>query len=384
MPSSITSLQPPTRISTLQETLIVSKPTPIPSLVVGENLNVLVLSSSLESKALLQIKNSTLLAYSPFPLQSGEILTVRVDQLHPMIVLRMILREDAEISKTNEFLKLYRSNPIALKEMISSVKDYLVHDNLKVLAKYLPKEDIQNMIKVMEKIIISKNNTTNPLFVKDSIVALGLAGERRLMKSLSDPKILSDEKNNGTLKGILLKLSSGLTPIPVPSENTKHDTQLIRQFSHFADHAATVIESLQIVNILAQEQDGLFMLQIPFQFPEGIRTQDLYIESDRSRRADESGKQCRVVLFLDMDTLGELAVDAGIQDKVIQCTLKCSDQHVLYFLQTLLPELHKSLSGIDYVIGNMQCVLDKNIRAWKNDYLQNHSVLSQSVIDLRI
>ena len=384
MPPSIASPQPSTRISTLKETHRVSKPTPIPALVVGENLNVLVLSSSLERKALLQIKNFTLLAYSPFPLQSGEKLTVRVDQLHPMIVLRMILGEDAEISKANEFLKLYRSNPAALKEMIISAKEYLVHDNLKVLAKYLSKEDIQNLIKVMEKIIISKNNMTNPLFLKDSIIALGLANERRLMKSLSDPEILSDEKYNTTLKGILLKLSSELTPIPVLSEYTKHDTQMIRQFSHFADHAATVIESLQIVNIMAQEQDGLFMLQIPFQFSEGIRTQDLYIESDRNRRADESGKQCRIVLFLDMDTLGELAVDARIQDKVIRCTLKCSDQHVLDFMQNLLPELHKTLSGIDYVIDNMQCVLERNIRSWKNDYLQNHGIFSQSVIDLSV
>jgi hypothetical protein len=85
-----------------------------------------------------------------------------------------------------------------------------------------------------------------------------------------------------------------------------------------------------------------------------------------------------------MDTLGELMVDAGIQDKVIQCTLKCSDQRVFDFLQTLLPELHKTLSGIDYVIGNMQCVLDRDIRSWKYDYLQKHSIFSQSVIDLSV
>jgi len=382
MPSAIASPQPPRRISTLQETPRVSKPTPLPSLVVGENMNVLVLSSSLERKALLQIKNSTLLAYSPFPLQSGETLTVRVDQLHPMIVLRMIPREDAEISKINEFLKLYRSNPNALKEMITSVKDFLSHDNLKVLVKYLSREDIQNMVKVLEKIIISKNNMTNPLFLKDSIVALGLAGERRLMKSLSDAEILRNEKNNPTLKGILLKLSSELTPIPVTSEYNESDTQKIRQFSHFADHAATVIESLQIVNILAQERDGLFVLHFPFQFPEGIRIQDLFIESDRSRREDDTGKQCRIVLFLNMDILGEIAVDAGIQDRVIRCTLKCSDQHVFDFIQTLLPELHKALSGIDYTISSVQCVLDINIQSWKNDFLSNHHLYSQSVIDV--
>ena len=383
-PVVIASPQPSNQINTLQTAPRVSKPISIPALLVGENLNVLVLSSSLEHKTLLQIKNSTLLADSPFPLESGETLTVRVDQLHPTIVLRMIRREDTKISQANEFLRLYRSNPGALKEMIASVQEYLSDDKLKVLSKYVSKEDIQNMIKVLEKIIISKNNVTHPLFLKDSMVALGLAGERRLMKSLSAPEILSNEKNNPTLKGILLKLSSELKPIPLTIEHIKLDTQMIKQFSQFADHAATVIESLQIVNILAQEGDGLFVLQFPFQFPEGIRMQDLFIESDRGRGEHESGKQCRIVFFLDMDTLGELAVDAIINDKSIRCTLKCSDQHVLDFMQTLLPDLHKTLSEIDYAIDNVQCVLDINIQSWKNDYLQNHSLFSQNVIDVSV
>jgi hypothetical protein len=381
MPPVIVPPQSPRQISTLQTIPHVSKATPIPSLIVGEKLNVLVLSS-LEHNALLRIKNSTLLAYSPLPLQSGETLMVRVDQLHPMIVLYMIPRNDEEISKMNSFLKLYRSNPAAMKELITTLKDFLSHDSLAVLAKYVSKEEIQNMTKVLEKIIVSKKNITAPLFLKDSIVALGLAGERRLMKSLSDIETLGNEKNNPTLKGILLKLSSELTPISVTSEYIESDTQKIGQFCQFAGHAATVIESLQIVNILSQEQDGLFLFQFPFQFPDGVRMQDLYIESDRNSKKDEPEKKYRIVLFLDMDTLGEMAVDAGIQDKAIRCTLKCSDQFAFDFLQTLLPELHKALSGIDYTLSSVQCILDRNIQSWKNDFLNNRSLYSKSVIDV--
>ncbi len=382
MPLVITSPQPSRQIITPQEAPPVSKSTSIPSLVVGENLHVLVLSSSLDRRALLQIKNSTLLAHTPLPLQIGEKLTVRVDQLHPTIVLRMILPENIGISKANELMKLYRSNPGALKEMIISVKDFLYPDNIKELSNYISEKDIQNMIKVLGKIIISKNNITNPLFLKDSIIALGLANEQKLMKALSDPAILADQKNSPTLKGILLKLSSELTPIHIANEYTEQDSQKIRQFSHFVDQAATVIESLQIVNILAQEWDGLFVLQFPFQFPEGIRMQDLFIETDREKSEQGAGKQYRIVLFLDMDTLGELAVDAGIQDRTFCCTLKCSDQHVLDFIETLIPELHETLSGLDYTIGSVQCVLDMNIQSWKHDFLQNHNLYSQSVIDV--
>lgn len=146
----ITSPQPSSKIITPQEAQSVSKSTPIPPLVLGENLHVHVLSTSFNRKALLQIKNFTLLAHTPLPLQSGETLTVRVDQLHPMIVLRMILQEDSEISKSNEFLKLYRSNPGALKEVIATVKDLLHSDHLKNFANYISKKDIQNIIKALE------------------------------------------------------------------------------------------------------------------------------------------------------------------------------------------------------------------------------------------
>jgi hypothetical protein len=384
MPTVIVSPPPSSRISTLLEVPRVSKPTTIPSLMVGEHLNVLVLSNSLERKVLLQIKNSTLLADSPFPLQRGETMTVRVDQLHPMIILRMMPREKGESIKINEFLKLYRSNPSALKEMIAAAKDFLIHANLKELSKYLPKEDLQSLNQILDKIIISKKNLTNPLFLKDSILALGLDDESNIMKFLLNPSILGGENSAQSLKKILLKLSSDMTPILISSEYTKKDTQQIRQFFDFADHATTVIETLQIVNILAQEQDGLFLLQFPFQFPEGIRIQDLFIESDRNGREGGTGMQCRIVLFLDMDTLGEIAVDAGINDRTIRCTLKFSDPHVFDFMKSLLPEFYQSLSGIDYKIGGIQCVLERNIRSWKNDFLSNYRVFSQNALDVSV
>jgi hypothetical protein len=366
----------------LQEAVGVSKQKAIPSLVLGESLNALVLSSSIERKALLQIKNSTVLADTPFPLQNRETLTVRVDQLYPIIVLRIITRDDAEISKIHEFLKLYRSNPGALKDMIGSVNDLLRGDNLRELGNYLSKKDILNFFRILNQIIVSKDNMKNPLFFKESIVALGLTDERRLMKALSDPSILKDNQIGLTLKQILMKLSSKLSPIQIASDHTDLDIQKIGQFSSIADHAATVIETLQIVNIMAQEQDGLFVLQIPFQFPDGIRTQDIFIEADREMNKQYNGIQCRIVLFLDLDALGELAVDAGLKDGILRCTIKCPDQNVCDFMQPLLPELREALSGIDYSTGSVECVLEQDIQSWKNDFLHDRNLFTQSVIDV--
>lgn len=384
MPTAIAPSSSHGKIIAPQKAAEVSKPTPMPPLVLGERLNVLVLGDSHNRKTLLQIKNSTLLAETPLPLQSGETLTVHVDQLHPTIVLRTISAEDPEISRTNEFLKFYRSNPGALKEMIASLKALFSEGTPNPISHFLSKREVQNLYNILNKIIISEDNIADPLFLKDYITALGLTGERRLMKALSDPAILKEIKSGATLKEILLKLSAELTAVQTALGDNELDGCQIRQFSDLADHAATVIESLQIVNVLAQEQDGLFVLQIPVQFTDGIRMQEIFIETDRENGEHDAEKQCRIVLFLDMDSLGELAVDMGLKEGTLHCTFKCPDQKVFDFIQPLLPALSHALSGIDYAVGVIQCVLDRNIPSWKQDFLHDHSLFTQNSIDVSI
>lgn len=384
MPTAIAPSPSHGKIIDPQKAAELSKPTPIPHLVLGERLNVIVLGDSHDRKTLLHIKNSTLLAETPLSLQSDETLTVHVDQLHPTIVLRTISAEDAEISRINEFLKFYRSNPGALKEMIASLKALFGEGTPNQLSHLLSKSETQNLNKILNKIIISRDNIANPLFIKDCIDALGLSGERRLMKALSDPAILKEKKSGATLKEILLKLSAEWSAVQTAPDDNDPDGCRIRQFSDFADHAATVIESLQIVNVLAQEQDGLLMLQIPVQFPDGIRMQELFVETDRDNGAQDIGKQCRIVLFLDMDSLGELAIDMGLKGGTLHCTVKCPDQEVFDFMQPLLPALGQALSGIDYAIGVLQCILDRNIGSWKQDFLQDLALFTQKSIDVMI
>jgi len=384
MPTSIAPSSSHGKIIAPQQAAEVSKPSPIPPLVLGEKLNILVLGDSHNRQTLLQVKNSTLLAESSLPLQRGETLTVHVDQLHPILVLRTISVEDPEISRTNEFLKFYRSNPGALKEMITSLKALFREGTPNQLSQFLPKQAVQNLYKILNQIIISEDNIADPLFLKDYITALGLTGERKLLKALSDPAALAEKKSGSTLKEILLKLSAELKAVQTAPGGKEPDGFRISQLSDLADHAATVIESLQIVNVLAQEQDGLFMLQIPIQFPDGIRMQELFIETDRENGEQGAKKQCHIILFLDMDSLGELAVDMGLKEGTLYCAFKCPDQKVFDFMQPLLPALGEALSEIDYTIGVIQCVLDRNIGSWKQDFLQDHSLFTQNSIDVNI
>lgn len=384
MPTAIAPSVSLGKIIAPQQATEVSKPTPMPPLLPGERLNVLVLADSHNGKALLQIKNSTLLAEGPLPLRSGEILTVYVDKLHPTLVLRTISPEDPEISRTNEYLRFYRSNPGALEEVIVSLKALFSEGAPKQISHFLSEREVQNLYKILNQLIISKDNIADPMFLKSYIAALGLTGERRLMKALSDPAILKEKKDGATLKEILLKLSAEWSVVQTALGDDELDGCPLRPFSDLADHAARVIESLQIVNVLAQKQDGLFMLLIPVQFPDGIRMQEIFIETDRGNGEPDAEKQCRILLFLDMDPIGELAVDMGVKKGTLHCTIKCPDRKVFDFIEPLLPALSHALSGSDYAVGVIQCALDRNIPSWKQDFLQDHSLFTRNSIDVSI
>jgi hypothetical protein len=382
MSSTISLLHGSETIPAVSNTFPTSKIQSIASLTVGEKLEVLVLQGNSGHEVLLQVKDATLKAYSPLPLQSGETLTVRVDQLHPKMILRITLPEDASIFKSNELLKSYRSNPNALREIILSVRDMAGSENLPALEKLLSKEDIQNLVRNLNKIIISKKNVTDAFFIKDSLMALGMGDEQRLYQAISDPSILLGEKNNMTLKRILMKTSSVHFDTSASMASLGHNSLKIEQMIKLADLATRVIESLQIVNFMAMEQDGLFVLHLPFQFHEDIRTQDLYIESDRSAGGKKSGFKYRIVLFLDMDALGQMAIDASYQDKAIRLTMKCSEPYVCEFMQTLSQDLRETLIRSGYSVSGVQCIEDRDSQQWKSEFVRNHTTLSCNVIDV--
>ena len=383
MTSLIPSTQSSQPIISVLNAVKATTPTPLISLMIGENLDARVLAHDRDHRVLLQIKNTPLIADTQIPLQTGDKLTVRVDQLHPNIVLRIISREDADIIKANEFIKLFRSNPGAFKDMIVSVKDILGGENLKELLNDTADKGVQRLNKMLDHIIISKTNATNPLFVKDYITALGLSLERRLMKALSNPVSLKEEGHGHSLKEILLKLSSELQTIQGTRGSAELDlSKKMGQFSNIIDQALKVIESLQVVNVLAQEQDNLFLFQIPLQYPDGVRMQDIFIETDREKNGQNTGKSYRVVLFLDMDALGELSVDAGVKGRSLRCTIKCRNQDVLDFMSVLLPELQEKLSGAGYDACNLQCALEGDIQSWNHEFLVEHKLFSQNIINM--
>ena len=125
MPSLILAPESSRKIAALQETVSTLKPVSTQSrtLIPGEMLNALVIGKDSAHGVRLQIKNSTIVADSQIPLHIGEKLTVRVDQISPSVVLKIVNRPEEDL-KSRGFVKFFRSNPQALKEFLDSAIDF--------------------------------------------------------------------------------------------------------------------------------------------------------------------------------------------------------------------------------------------------------------------
>jgi hypothetical protein len=351
--------------------------------ILGEVLDVLVTGHQPGQRVQLQIGDSSVIADTPVPLQLGDKLTVRVGQLHPALVLRIVGQPDEETVKLNDFVKLYRSNPDALKDVLTGFREFLSGNRLDALSGHLNPKDLLGLSKIMEKLIISKAKAENPQYLKDCVSALGLTVERDLLKALSDPTLLVAGKGDPTLKEILLRLASELQVFDANGHSSRTGTlPQADGFSRLVDQALRVIESLQIVNVLAQEQDQLFAFQVPFQCADGIRMQDVFIETDQSGSGSAKGRRYKVVLFVDMDALGEMAIEAGVQEGKLQCTIKCHTQETTAFVADYLPELQDKLADLGYVAPQIRCTLAGDLCSWKQDFLSEHRLYSQNTINI--
>ena len=386
MPSLILAPESSRKIAALQETVSTLKPVSTQSrtLIPGEMLNALVIGKDSAHGVRLQIKNSTIVADSQIPLHIGEKLTVRVDQISPSVVLKIVNRHEEDL-KSRGFVKFFRSNPQALKEFLDSAIDFSNLEKNNDSLKYISKKDFLAISKLVNQIVISKDNLSNPLYLKDSVSALGMTFEKSLLTALSNPMPSTEAERGPTLKEILLKLSSELQSVEATGNSTRAEPEKgLEKFSNFVNSGLQVIESLQVVNVLSQGQDQLFVFQIPFQFADGIRMQDIFLEPDAEGSEKTKGKQCRVVLFVDMDALGELAVDAGVKDGNFRCTIKCQSQEVHDFIMAFLPELQKKLSSVGYTDPTVWCSLDKDLPAWKQAFLQDYRLFSENTINLSV
>jgi hypothetical protein len=110
------------------------------------------------------------------------------------------------------------------------------------------------------------------------------------------------------------------------------------------------IERQQAVNVLAQQNGGLYVFQVPFPDGPHWRTLSLGVEPDRAGGRDPAGRPTgfRVMMHVPLSELGETWIDAGADGPRLRAVLYLSDEAGRDRLRPDLPELGRELRAAGF------------------------------------
>jgi hypothetical protein len=336
----------------------------LPPLSVGEVVEAEVMETFRYGKTLILLKNSRVMADSELLLKKGEKIAVRVTQLHPGVILRIVQNEISQNSRLMDYLRFYRSNPKALFEFLIKGIDRFSPENLGELAAHLGKEDIKNIRNVLKSLIFSRESLKNPLFLKDYVSKFGY---------------LMEKKNaSQNLKGFLIRMSGRLQSLMETG-----NLPAAEKLAGFVRSSLQIIDTHQVINYLFQEYEGKYMFHIPLLFPENMGLAEIFVKfGDRDSKGKGRRNEKNVLFLLNMDVLGDIIVEAKIKTKKISCVLKCKDENICNFIRLFLEELGEKLMALGYEIDYLTCVAEKDDLKIKAEYREFQNLFAMESVDI--
>jgi len=333
------------------------------------------------------IKGVPVAAETTIPLQAGQKINVEVQSLRPQILLRLVAGDTGgERARIAGYLKVFRAGPQAMTELFQSAGPLFSPDSLKTLSHSLLRDRSQALGQMIRTLIFSTETMKNPLFVRDFVARAGFLLEHNLGKALTEnsPGALNVQSQGDNLKSALIDLSAGIrTWLDTRPDIPEAEAAKLLRLAEYADRSVRTLETQQVLNVVAREQDNRFMVQVPFAFSQGPTMQDIFIEFGGSRGEEEreAGAPFRVVFFLDLDALGEMMIDVGISGQDLTADLSCQKVDTVELVSSSLEELRENLDSLGFRVMRMTCDVRDDITLTKQDYVRNSSWYEGDVIN---
>lgn len=358
---------------------------PLSNLAQGETLTISVLEKLSTNQYLMSLKDGSITATSDIPLKAGDNLQVKVQSVGPQVVLNVIdTQKQSTDAKVNERLLQWRVNPDSLMQLLNKVGEFSENIRSGNLPINMSPKEIDGLMKLLGNIVFSSKTKANPLFVKDFVSQLGLLLETDLGKIVSH-----SAKDGGApvlaenLKASLLKLSTAVTE--ALKDSPKLDSQITAKLTSlvtFTTEALKTIETRQAINVVYQQNESGLYLQIPMAMGEAMRQADIFITPDNKNAVGaKKYSSCSVAIFLDLDYLGEIAIDASLREGRIHGVIKCESEEVKQLVAASAEQLKEALGGIGYGVDQIDCLRVDKLQRKRAEYIEEQILGSTDLVN---
>ena len=241
-----------------------------------------------------------------------------------------------------------------------------------------------NLLKApfFEQDLTSQGNT----LVKQQIDLSGINYESKVKNAFEGKELLDVPANvKNDLKGQLLNLLKLLNiQIEGNETSTGQRYQLLKVIKVLM-RAVDNIELQQLTNQLSRQENQPITLQIPDPFMIG-KTINLYIrqtEDESKNKENKENKSVLLVFFLELSALGNLRVDAKMNNQAISLRIDVENSNIAKFIENSLKDFCSSLEDLGFEVNASCCVvanIDKELDSKLNPILISET---DRLVDLR-
>ncbi|MFD1850398.1 hypothetical protein [Oceanobacillus bengalensis] len=191
----------------------------------------------------------------------------------------------------------------------------------------------------------------------------------KLMDFSNENRLLNNHINQQeTFKNMLVQLvSTGSGSIQEQGEKLLH-----------------FINGIQLNSITETDNFIQAFLNIPGERLALKKDLELEFKSKKSEDGKINPDYCRVLFYLDLNTLNETIIDMNIKQRAIFVTIFNDNESLQAKTITLLPSLKKGLEGISYTLSSIQFKSVKEQREVKNSPIETKSNAVYQGVDFRI
>lgn len=342
---------PPASVPSSAETMQIRLSRPPPGISPGQTLEIRVLERIPDGRFLIDAGGARLTAETQHALRPGQTLEMRVESLRPRVVLS-VLPSPAE-RLVAEHLRGFRSNPAAPARALADLAGVPGRPGAGDLPAAEGRHSLAAVLEALRAALPGRERIAQGLSLPDFARALGLFTERDLKKILERP---GEKRPPPTvnLKSCLMR---------VIRETAPEGVGIIREWAPALEKAVRAIETLQVLNVHLQENEGKLFLQVPLLFAGLAGKADILIR----REGMGPGTDCRsgtfrVLLALDMDALGDVTAQAHFSGNTVTCSVHCEREETAAFVSGLLPSLDAGLTRAGYRVGSLGAHADRRVR----------------------
>lgn len=306
----------------------------LPLLVKDEIVSGTVLKSLASQKALLVIRGKPLVAQTPFPLNPGSRLALKVLQTDPLPVFKLQGGQAGPPANINaaavlSFLSKDLWEGLLSKTELPNVPRRML-EQMKGLIKDISREGFKKPSADLLQKVIQKS---------------GLAWEAKLGRLAAGRGEAFDLLAADDLKGLGSQILTRAGSDPL------------------LERLLGGLESMQLLNRLGFMQEGKLLFPIPMQFPDGYFSMGqllLQIPSEDPDKDSRPGRErpfSRICFLLNLSEIGPLRVDLMVRDKIVSGRFFVTSNEARSRVEADLPLLKERLSSIGFQAGNFRCRL---------------------------